>query len=46
MMFPKNPYAPKWTMSEIDSLDVHFFQSLLGDDEPIQEKEVFLADVW
>lgn len=47
MMFPKEPHAPKWTMTEIDQLDVHFFSELMEvvDDAP-QEKEVYLADVW
>lgn len=47
MMFPKEPYAPKWTMSEIDALDVHFFSELMEVvDYAPQEKEVFLSDVW
>jgi len=48
MMFPKNPYAPKWTLAEIDQLDVHFFNELMGfesEDQP-QQEEVYLSDIW
>jgi len=47
MMFPKEPHAPKWTMTEIDQLDVHFFSELMEvvEDAP-QEKEVYLSDIW
>lgn len=47
-MFPKNPYAPKWTLAEIDQLDVHFFNELMGfesEDQP-QQEEVYLSDIW
>jgi hypothetical protein len=43
-MFPKNPYAPKWTMSQVDEMDVHFFSDLL--DNQSAEKEVYLSDIW
>ncbi|AJD91532.1 hypothetical protein JMA_22150 [Jeotgalibacillus malaysiensis] len=44
-MFPKSPYAKKWTMAEIDQLDVHFFYDLLGDEEVSQE-DVYLDQLW
>ncbi|MGD6781323.1 hypothetical protein ACQCT3_17975 [Sutcliffiella horikoshii] len=44
LMFPKNPHAPKWTMSQIDEMDVHFFSDLL-ENKPAK-KEVFLSDIW
>lgn len=43
MMFPQQQ-AHKWTLSEIDQLDVHFFQELMDVEE--EEKEVYLSDVW
>lgn len=47
MLFPKNPNAPKWTLSEIDQLDVHFFYELMDTEEQSSpEKEVYLSDVW
>lgn len=46
-MFPKEPHAPRWTMTEIDQLDVHFFYELMEvDDNAPHEKEVYLGDVW
>ncbi len=38
-----------WTMSQIDEMDVHFFDDLmlLDDDElQPQEKEVYLSEIW
>lgn len=37
----------KWTLSEIDNLDAHFFFELL-ETEDIQpkEEEVYLSDIW
>lgn len=47
MMFPKQPHAPKWTMTEIDQLDVHFFNELMEvDDYAPQDQEVYLSDIW
>lgn len=47
MMFPKQPHAPKWTMTEIDQLDVHFFYELMEVDEDVShEKEVYLSEIW
>lgn len=49
MVFPKNPYAPRWTLAEIDQLDVHFFDELMNfnsTEQPKQEKEVYLSDIW
>lgn len=47
MMFPKQAESLKWTMTEIDQLDVHFFYDLLEteDAEP-QENEVYLSELW
>lgn len=45
----------KWTLSEIDSLDVHFFNEFMEESELLdefiegqqpQEKEVYLSDIW
>lgn len=44
----------KWTLSEIDSLDVHFFNELMNEldaldeviEEQPQEQEVYLSDIW
>jgi len=48
MMFPKNPNARQWTLTEIDQLDVHFFYEVLNASEVESEKdeEVYLSDVW
>jgi hypothetical protein len=47
LMFPKNPNARKWTLAEIDQLDVHFFFELLETiDEQPKEKDVYLSDIW
>lgn len=49
MMFPKSPYAPKWTMSQIDEMDVHFFNELMSEMDEVetaQEREVYLSEVW
>ncbi|RDW17637.1 hypothetical protein CWR48_14075 [Oceanobacillus arenosus] len=37
-----------WTMSQIDDMDVHFFNDLMmaEENEQTQEKEVYLSDVW
>lgn len=42
-MFPKN--GNKWTMAELDQLDVHFFYEVIAVDE-FEEKEIYLSDVW
>lgn len=47
MMFPGKKDAPKWTMTDIDQLDVHFFMELMDhDDTAPQEKERYLSEVW
>lgn len=46
MMFPTNPNAPKYSLTEIDSFDSHFFTELMNLDEPVQEEEVYLSDIW
>lgn len=44
-----------WTLSEIDSLDVHFFNELMNEldelddyinEQQPQEQEVYLSDIW
>jgi hypothetical protein len=45
LMFPKHEHSPKWTMADIDSVDVHFFNDLFDAKEPPQE-EVYLSDIW
>ncbi|MBT2600942.1 hypothetical protein [Oceanobacillus sp. ISL-73] len=55
-MFPTLKDGTKkigWTMSELDQMDVHFFNELFSDDleqaqqnyKP-QEKEQYLSDIW
>lgn len=42
-----NPY--KWTLSEIDKMDVHFFYDVLETEDPEpqeQDEEVYLSDIW
>lgn len=34
----------KWTTTQIDEMDTHFFFEIMND-EPV-EKEVYLSDVW
>jgi hypothetical protein len=46
LMFPKQPNTPKWTMADLDSVDVHFFYDLFDVDETPQEEEVYLSDIW
>lgn len=47
LMFPNDPNARKWTLAEIDQLDVHFFFELIETEDPqLQEKDVYLADIW
>lgn len=55
MMFPKSENMRKWTMTEIDQLDVHFFNELMSGFEELelleenqvpQQKEVYLSDIW
>lgn len=43
-----------WTLSEIDSLDVHFFNEIMSEAEELDayieknqpEKEVYLSEIW
>jgi hypothetical protein len=48
MMFPTKEHAPKWTLADIDQLDVHFFNELMDDVEETKphEEEVYLSDIW
>ncbi len=45
-MLPENRTG--WTMSQIDEMDVHFFNELMELDEhkQDQEKEVYLSEIW
>ena len=47
MMFPENQ-KPKWTMTEIDQLDVHFFYELLKKETPAPQSTVkkFINDIF
>lgn len=54
LMFPPPSYIhggqinrTGWTMSQIDEMDVHFFNDLLSEESTVQQdKEVYLSDVW
>lgn len=51
MMFPQNPNVKAWSMTEIDNLDIHFFNELMAHEvsnehKPKQEKDVYLSDIW
>lgn len=43
-MFPNNPDAPKFTMSEIDSMDFGFFDEMFSVEEV--EQKVYIDQVW
>ncbi len=43
-MFPESPYKTGWTMSQIDEMDVHFFDEMFSTEEP--EQKVFIDQVW
>jgi len=45
MMFPENPHAPKFTMSEIDKMDFGFFEEILENDNK-KEQKVYIDQVW
>lgn len=51
MMFPKGNIQ-RWTMAEIDQLDVHFFYEIMDEFEQLEElskepeKEVYLSEIW
>lgn len=52
-MFPKSKVVgntvvkpDRWTMAEIDQLDVHFFNELMDTEEYKDEPEVYLSQVW
>jgi hypothetical protein len=44
-MFPENPHAPKFTMSEIDKMDFGFFEEILENDNK-KEQKVYIDQVW
>ncbi|MYL41827.1 hypothetical protein [Virgibacillus salexigens] len=35
-----------WTMSQVDEMDVHFFNELFGEEFNSQQEEVYLSDIW
>lgn len=43
-MFPNNPNAPKFTMSEIDEMDFGFFYDMLAEEE--KEQKVYIDQIW
>lgn len=53
-MFPEpnqnGIYPNKWSMEEIDKMDIHFFNELLDmldiEKEQSKEEEVYLSDIW
>lgn len=50
MMFPSNPDEKKWSMQEIDEMDIHFFNELLehepnNEHKPKKQKDVYITDV-
>lgn len=51
LMFPQNPDVRRWSMSEIDEMDIFLFDELMEHEvseehKPKQEKEVYLSDIW
>jgi hypothetical protein len=47
MMFPNNSQAHRWTLAQIDELDVHFFSELMTEiNEKPPEQDVYLSDIW
>ena len=47
LMFPNDPNARKWTLAELDQLDVHFFFELIETEDTLpQERDVYLSDIW
>ncbi|MDQ0158958.1 hypothetical protein J2S77_000922 [Alkalibacillus salilacus] len=46
MMFPQNPQAQKWTLTEIDQLDVHFFYSIATLDQEKPKVQKYINDVF
>lgn len=45
MMFPEQPHAKQWTLTEIDQLDVHFFYEVISSEYEVEE-EHYLSDMW
>ena len=46
LMFPENPQAQKWTMTEVDQLDVHFFYELMVKETKQPETQRYINDVF
>ena len=44
-MFPQNPSAPKFTMSEIDEMDFGFFSEMM-EVEHQKEEQVYIDQIW
>ena len=44
LMFPDNPYKTGWTMSQIDEMDVHFFDEIFSVEVP--EQKTYIDQVW
>lgn len=45
LMFPQSPNARKWSMNEVDELDIHFFSDLLSEQSKPEVKE-YINDVF
>lgn len=50
-MFPNDPNVERWSMSEIDNMDIFFFDELMEHEvseehKPTKEKDVYLSDIW
>lgn len=43
-MFPESPYKTGWTMSQIDEMDVHFFDEMFSVGAP--QQKVYIDQVW
>lgn len=43
-MFPESPYKTGWTMSQIDEMDVHFFDEMFSVEAP--QQKVYIDQVW
>ena len=44
LMFPESPYKTGWTMSQIDEMDVHFFDEMFSVEAP--QQKVYIDQVW
>ena len=50
LMFPQDDTTRAWSMSELDHMDMHFFDEIMKhnekEKESSKEKVVYLSDVW